>query len=96
MHCVFHLFSPTRQISSSSLLPPQFETLSPPIPPSPHPQRRLLVADPGGFTGNAEARSYLVNLKLTHHTVCAGKFFGTIMGLPIVVVTTGQQPRVHS
>jgi hypothetical protein len=56
----------------------------------------VLTADPGDFSGTPEAHHILANLRHTHvvprsQTVCGGLAVGTLMGEPVVVVTTGER-----
>lgn len=57
----------------------------------------LAVADPGDFTGSAEDKYYIANLKNilrlpTNATSCGSKTFGTLVGQRVVLVTTGIGP----
>ncbi len=55
----------------------------------------VLTADPGDFSGTPEAHFIIANMKHRRskprsETVCGGHYQGTLMGQPVLVVTTGR------
>lgn len=54
----------------------------------------LMVADPGSFTGSAEAKYYIQNLEnatevAPGQSICVNRAYGTIMGQNVTVISSG-------
>ena len=55
----------------------------------------LMFADPGDFSGSAEAKYILANLRgkkqvAVGSTVCGNRFTGKLLGQDVTVITTGE------